>query len=340
MLGLYLSTAYLYAIGYSLLGFLVSFVVLYAIWSYLLKFSNTRLAKSEFYFIPSTLKNISLSAVLFIFLVALYIGIELGFPGTMANSIWGKIWGILLLVFAFEAIVKLIINTINAYYSKSKKKFRTSSKALMSVNRIVAIILYTIAIIIIINYLSAEIGNVMIIISILLVVLLFIIYYKYIQNVVAGMSLLQGNFLHEGDLISLNGKNGFVEKIQDKETSIHLLSGTRLNIPNEKLLDASVENYSLSYGSQLFYKIVLTKNATKKDFDKIEAVANKVGSKTEGILSQHKPRVFLVGKHEENYIFNVRFLIESNTDIHQITDIFCRELIKGLGKKLVDFKHI
>jgi len=331
------SAVYLYALGYTFGGFLLSFIILYSVWSYLLRFSQSRFAKSEFYFIPITLKDTNLSAVLFILLVALYVGIELGFPGTMTNSIWGKIWGVLLLIFAFEAVVKLVINTINAYYSKSKKKASISSAVLMSVKRIVAIVLYTIAIIIIINYLSTEIGNVMIVLSILFVVLLFAAYYKYIQNVIAGLNLLQG-IVHEGDLISINGKKGFVEKIMDQKTIMHLLSGTRLIISNEEFLNSTVESYSLPYGSQIFYEIYLSKDALSKDFDKVMSIANRIGSRTEGIISQHKPKMFLLGKKNGMYIIRVRFLIESNVNVSQITDTFCGELAKGLKKKLLDCK--
>ena len=75
------------------IAFALSFVILYIVWSVILRIAHSFFSKSKFYFIPRLLKDIGRSVMFVIVLISVYFGVYLFDQSLLAGTPL-KIWGI------------------------------------------------------------------------------------------------------------------------------------------------------------------------------------------------------------------------------------------------------
>ena len=324
------------SVVYGFAVLLISFIVLSVAWGLILKFIESLFSKSKLYFIPKILSEVSNSALVLIFLLSAYFGITT-YDMNMMDGVVIKIWGILLIIAATDIVVRLILSTLDIYYIKSKRASSFISGIILSLKRVVGLILYAIAIILIINFISVEVGSVLANIGLLIVILLFVVYYEQLKNVVAGLQLLHAD-LREGDYIEVMNKHGFIERILTQYIVLRDKNGRRVVLPNSLLVKYPTKNHSFSDGNLVTMKIKISDQNSKKSKKRLLAVSGKSALSVDGVLKDYKPKVYLSEIEDGASIFILKFIISQNTDLMAVADTFAENIKDEFKDRLKGLK--
>ncbi len=297
--------------------FAVSFIVLYIAWSIFLRVTQSFFSKSKFYFIPRLLKEIGSSVMVVILLVSIYLGIHFYDPALLDGTMI-KIWGILLILVVTEMVARILLSTMDIYRAKLRGAPTFLSNRIPLLKTLVGLVIYGIAILIVINYLSAEIGSVVTLIGLLFLAVIFIVSYEPVKNIVAGMQL--PDRMQEGDYVEVAGNSGFVEKVLDQYTIIRDQDGKSITVPNSRFVKEVMKNSFFSEGNLICLKVKITGNAKLKE--KLTGVCGKVALRLDEVFNDYNPKVFLSGFENGTSVYAVKFMITPNADMRKITDAF------------------
>ncbi|MDD5023334.1 MAG: hypothetical protein PHU63_04155, partial [Candidatus ainarchaeum sp.] len=180
------------SIIYGIGAFIISFVLLSVFWSAFIRIMESVFSKSKLYFIPSVLKEINRSIFIAILLVSIYFGVMF-YDFKLIESALMKLWGVVLILVIAEAFASVLLGIIDNYYSKAKKTPTFVTNGIPLMKRLIGIIVYSVAVLIVINYLSSEVGIIIASVGLLVLVFLFIIYYEQLRNMMAGLQLIGGH---------------------------------------------------------------------------------------------------------------------------------------------------
>ncbi|MCK4319466.1 mechanosensitive ion channel [Candidatus Micrarchaeota archaeon] len=321
---------------YGMLAFIVSFIFLSMVWEVFVRAMTSLFSKSKFHFISTILREIKTSIIVVFLLVSLYFGISFYDKAFLVDPFL-KIWGILLIISISNIIARIILNIIDAYYGKSKKA-DFLPKLVQLLKRAVGISLSSLAALVIISYLSYEVGSVILIITVVLLIFFFIIFYKQIKNTLAGLQLMDDR-IQEGDYVEIGGKKGFVEKILDQHTFIRDIDGTSMVVPNTDFIDNIFRNAYFSEGNLITMKVVLS-NSSEKTKEELALVCGKTALDLEEVFNDYKPKVYYSGVKKGETQFIVKFIVLPNTDLRRVFDVFTDSIKKRFKNKVIEINLI
>jgi len=324
-----------YPLDSAILGiaaFAASFVVLYIAWGLVVRFSESFFSKSKFYFVPMALKDIGRSVLVVILLVSAYFGITIHDPELIEGAT-AKVWGILLIMAFSEIAVRLLLSALDMYYARTKKARNFLSKRIPLFKQTVGLVIYGIGVLLIINYLSYEIGFVMTILGVLFLVFAFVLFRGRLRNIMAALQL--ADRINEGDYIESGGRGGFVESILDQHTMLRDFDGRAVSVPNRELVNSSLENSSSADGNIFRLRVGIAGKDFKKAKARLSAACGKVALALEEVLDEYKPKVHLVEIEGERAVFSVKFVAKTGSDMRKVVDAFAlavkSEFRAGLG---------
>lgn len=314
-------------------AFVISFVVLYILWSIFLRFTESFFSRSRLYFIPRLLKEIGRSIMFVILLVSVYFGIHFYDPALLDGTVI-KVWGILLILVITEIVVRILLSTLDVYRAKLRGAPTFISNRIPLIKRIVGLLIYGVALLIVINYLSAEIGEVIALIGTVFLIFIFVIYYEPVKNIMAGLQL--PDRMQEGDYVEIAKRAGFVEKVLDQYTIIRDVDGKSITVPNSRFINGVMKNSFFSDGNLVCLRVKLDGNAKAKET--LTGICGKVALKLDEVFNDYNPKVFLSGIEDGKSIYVVKFIVLQNADLRKIIDTFCVAIKKEFKNNLVEIR--
>jgi len=293
--------------------FILSFIVLYILWSVVLRIFQSLFSKSKMYFIPRLMKELGRSIFFLILLVSAYFGIMV-YDSTLIEGTPIKIWGVLLILTLAEILSRILLGTIDVYRQKLRGAPTFISNRIPLLKRIIGLIIYVAAAVLVVSYLSYEIGTVIAIFGAVFMVFMFVVYYPQVLNILAGLQL--PDRIQPGDYICGDGLSGFVEDISDQYTVLRKIDGSSVSVPNSKLLNGKyLENYSVPEGNMITLEVVTSDVPKAKE--KLVTVCGKVALESEEIFDDYSPKVVLSGVAEGKNIFIVKFILVKEGDLRE-----------------------
>jgi len=300
-------------------AFVVSFIILYIIWGILLRIMDSVFSKSKFYFIPRLMKEISRPVLFLIFLVSIYFGIYF-FNAALLDETVLKVWGILVILVITEMVARLLLSALDVYKTKLRTAPTFISNRIPLFKTIVALFIYGIALLIVISYLSYEVGSVVTVIGVVFLIFVFIVYFDPVRNIAAGLQLAER--MQEGDYVEMEGQSGFVEKIVDQYTIIRDMDGRSITIPNSRFTTGVMKNNFFSDGNLVSLRVKIKANGNTKTKENLAGICGKVALKLDEVFNDYNPKVALSGVEDGANVYSVKFIILPNADLRKILDTF------------------
>jgi len=317
-------------------AFLASFIILEILWRTLVRIIETVLSKTRFYFLPRIMVSLSFPVTMVFIIVSFYFGILFADEALLDNVIF-KVWSVLLIFAILNVILKLIFSSMDIYYEKKKKsKDRWGFyRRIPLIKSAIGFLLYGLIIILSVAILSYEVGMIILVVAIALMVLSFIALFDQIKDIVAGFQL---SSIEEGDLIKVKDKIGFVERVGGRSTTLRTLRGNLIKIPNHIFFKEGMERVGVENNILSSYVTVKGKDAPKIK-EKISSLTGKVALSMDDIPEGFKPKVFMAGVEEGNYIFLLNFKVATEADVRKIMDGFCSELTGYFKDKVIEISE-
>ncbi len=102
-------------------------------------------------------------------------------------------------------------------------------------------------------------------------------------DLLGGVSIFTGRPFEVDDFISFEGTGGQVTEVGMRNTRLKSFNGTLLTVPNSKIGNAIVENYSKAKKRRIRFNIGLTYETSAKNITKAKEILLKIAKEIEGI---------------------------------------------------------
>ncbi len=314
--------------------FAFSFFVLLILWSAIVRVLFTVLGKSKLYFIPRTLKELFLSVAFILILLSAAIGIYYTDSAILSGELL-KIWQILFIFSIVNILARVILTGIDVHQRKVKDKSGIY-RSIGLLKGTTGLVLYLIALIISIQILSAEVGAVVTVIGLFIVVLLFAASFDQVKSIIAGLQL--GDYYVDiGNLITIDGKRGFIEEVHGRSTLLRTIDGKTLVLPNSRFFNTDFEIDPEEISGMEMTARVKAKDQVKAK-ERISSIASKIAIELNDIPKEFKPKVTQFAVEDGVHAFEISFKITNTSDIRRVVDRFCSELSSAFGSSLVELK--
>jgi small-conductance mechanosensitive channel len=130
-----------------------------------------------------------------------------------------------------------------------------------------------------------------------------------INNFISGWILMWERPIRIGDYIELGGTNGTIEQINTRSTRIRRVDGVHMLVPNSRLLEDTVVNWTLV--DKLLRSVVRVGVAYGSDVEKTAQVLREVLVEHPLVLEEPPPDVIFEDFGDSALIFDVYFWVES-----------------------------
>jgi len=311
-------------------AFLVSFIVLYILWSIVIRVFQALFSRSKLYFIPRLMKELGRSIFFLILLVSIYLGVFF-YDASLIEGTPVKILGVLLILTLAEIASRILLGTIDVYRQKLKGAPTFLSNRIPLLKRIVGLIIYATAALLVVSYLSYEVGTVIALFGVVFLIFMFVVYYSQVLNILAGLQL--PDRIQNGDYICTDGISGFVEDIYDQYTVLRKMDGHTVSVPNSRLLSGGyLQNLSVPEGNLITLEVVTEEFPKSKE--KLTEVCGKVALESKEIYDDYSPKVFLSEVRGGKNTYIVKFILVRNGDLRSNVDKMVSAIRKEFKNKL------
>jgi len=231
-------------IGNEYLRFLIILIgtIIFVTLSYfVLKLIVKRVSGGRKSYAQFILKQLSIPVFFLVFIIGLYTSLKtLSRLDTYYVSIDGAFFVVTTLVIAL--LVSRIITVITLGWLKVRRGFKRTPGLL---NKAITVIIFVIAIAVILSYFEIDVTPLIAGVG-LGALAIGLALQSTLSNFFAGVHLLSDKPIRVGDYIELDADNtGIVEDIGWRSTRIKTLTDNLLIIPNGKLADSNIINYSM-----------------------------------------------------------------------------------------------
>ena len=280
--------------------------------------------RSYFKFI---LRQLSKPVILILSLIGLYSAIrQLSIIMEYQLLIDGTFF--VLSTFTFALLISRIISVIMIGYLKIRKGFERPPKL---INMTISIIIFIIAIAVILGYFKFDITPLIAGVG-LGALAIGLALQSTLSNFFAGMHLVSDRPINVGDFIELDkDTSGTVEDIGWRSTRIITLADNLLVIPNAKLADSNITNYSMP--KQELSLWVHCGVAYESDLIKVEKVtlevAKKIQNTVDGAVKDFEPAF----RFREFGDSNINFITVLRISEHMKRFAVRNEFIKSLKER-------
>lgn len=233
-------------------------------------------------------------------------------------------------------IMVKIIDILIIRWLKVKKKFEKTPRL---INKIINIVIYVVAILIIFEYFNIKLTPVIATLGVgALAVGLAL--QNTLSNFFAGLHIISDKPINVGDFIELeNGSiSGYVEDIGWRSTRIKTLPNNVVIIPNSKLAESIITNDSMP--QQEMSIVVQCGVSYNDDLDKVEKitieVAEKVQKNVKGAVKTFKPFIRYHTFGDSNINFSIILRVEKIVDKYLVTHELIKELKRSYDKNKIE----
>ena len=244
--------------------------------------------------------------------------------------------------FYFIAIVLLVANILSKITSlitvrtlKVKKKYQRIPQ-LMS--KIISVVIYIVAILMVLAYFEIDITPIVAGLGIggLAIGLAL---QSTLSDFFAGLHILSDKPIRVGDYIELENKlSGFVEDIGWRSTRIRTLPNNIVIIPNSKLANSIVTNYSMPKDEMGV--VVRCGVSYNSDLEKVEKVtidvAKEIQKKVQGAVGDFEPFIRYHTFGDSNIEFSIILRVERPIDKYFVVHEFIKALKKRFDKEGIE----
>jgi len=273
------------------------------------------------------LKQLSKPVLLLIFFIGLYTAVK---PLSILNEYKSWIDDAFFVIATLIAalLVSRIITVIMLGYLKIRRGFERPPKL---INKAVSIVIFIIAIAVILGYFQIDITPLVAGVG-LGALAIGLALQSTLSNFFAGMHLLSDRPINVGDFIELDkDTSGFVEDIGWRSTRIRTMVDNLLIIPNAKLADSNIINYSMP--KQDLNMWIPCGVAYESDLKKVEKitleVAKEIQQKVPGAIKDFEP----IFRYREFGDSNINFIIVLRVEEPMARFIVRNEFIKELKER-------
>lgn len=149
------------------------------------------------------------------------------------------------------------------------------------------------------------------------------------QNFLSGILILMTRPFRIGDIISVNGQEGYVQEIETRATTIRTYDYRRIVIPNTTLFTNSVTVITAYDRRRFEYEFGIGNDS---DSELAKKIAVEVARSTRGVLQEPAPGAYVMGLGE--YAVNIRLLWWTRPDpaVFEVTDA----ILSGLKARFDD----
>jgi len=279
-----------------------------------------------------------------VILIGLYSSLRyLDFLDTYNNYI-NKIFFVIAVLWSIYTLIK-IINALFSWYiqelSNKLKVKKVDERYINTFKRIINIVIYLIALIIILKHFNVEISPLIASLGIGGLALALALQ-DTLSNFFAGFYMAGDRTIKIGDYIEMTPElKGYVDEISWRATKIRTLSGNIITVPNSNLSKSTITNY---YSGKPEMSLVIPVGvAYWSDLDKVEKITVKVAEdvqKTvEGTVKDFKPFIRYKEFADSNINFSVILRVEEYTKQYLVKHEFIKRLKKVYDKNKIDISY-
>jgi potassium efflux system protein len=127
---------------------------------------------------------------------------------------------------------------------------------------------------------------------------------QLVANFVAGLLLLFERPLQVGDAVQIGELVGEVERIGLRASTLRTAEGAEVIVPNSKLIDQQLTNWTLSDRKR---RVDLDVVAERADPEQIQALLIEIASRDPRVQAEPEPEALVVRFSEESAEFQLRF---------------------------------
>jgi small-conductance mechanosensitive channel len=306
---------------------IIGTIIVIAVSYLFLKLLVNRIAGKKKRYSEFILKQLSKPVLLLIFFIGLYSALK---PLLILNEYKSWIDGAFFIMTTLitALLVARIITVIMLGYLKIRKGFERPPKL---INKAVSIVIFIIAISVILGYFKVDITPLVAGVG-LGALAIGLALQSTLSNFFAGMHLLSDRPINVGDFIELDkDTSGFVEDIGWRSTRIRTMVDNLLIIPNAKLADSNIINYSMPKQDLNIW--IPCGVAYESDLKKVEKVtlevAREIQQKVPGAIKDFEP----IFRYREFGDSNINFIIVLRVEEPMARFIVRNEFIKELKER-------
>ena len=323
--------------GVYALGIISLFVILNAVVDLLLDVTAkvlTRHWKNELG--QRLVKTITMPVHVFVFIQGLFVATTVVTVLDPWRDTIVTVWGILMVILVAMVIARGINQIIDWYatYASSNREENFATRIIPVLERIVTIVIYITAGLLILNQLNIEISPLIASLGIGGIAVALALQ-PTLSNFFAGTYLASSDIMGPGDYVELEGGlRGYVTEISWRSTRIRTPFNNLVTIPNTRISDSILTNY---YGPTMKIGVIVSSGVSyESDLAHVERVALEVGSEViadvPGAIKDSEP---FFG-YEQFGDSNIDFWIWLEAEDRFASFVLKSELIKRLHKRFGD----
>ena len=310
-----------------LLIIIVVTIIVLSVSYFILKIFVTWIANKKKRYSEFILKKLTKPVLLLIFFIGLYSGIK-----PLSILIEYKLWvdgGFFVVSTLIAALLaSRIITIIMLGYLKIRGGFERPPKL---INKAISIIIFIIAIAVILGYFEIDVTPLIAGVG-LGALAIGLALQSTLSNFFAGMHLLSDRPIKIGNFIELDeDTSGFVEDIGWRSTRIRTMVDNLLIIPNAKLADSNITNYSMpKQDLNIWVPCGVSYESDLKKVEKVTLeVAKKIQQDTPGAVKYYEP----IFRYREFGDSNINFITVLRAEEPMSRFIVRNEFIKALKER-------
>jgi len=273
------------------------------------------------------LKQLSIPVFFFVFIIGLYTSLK---ALSKLNEYYYLVDGafFIITIFIIALLASRIITVITMGWLKVRRGFKRTPGLL---NKAITVIIFVIAIAVILAYFEIDITPLIAGVG-LGALAIGLALQSTLSNFFAGVHLISDRPINVGDFIELDeNTSGIVEDIGWRSTRIRMLTDNLLIIPNGKLADSNIINYSMP--KEDFSIWVPCGVAYESDLRKVEKVTIEVAKEIQktipGAVKDFEP----IFRYREFGDSNINFIIILRIEKPMDRFIVRNEFIKALKER-------
>lgn len=327
----FVQNKYFVSAGYLIASLIIAFFIQFVLKKYLLAIAKTTESRMD----DIAMRRMSAPLAVFVIFLGVYFALKnLSYLSEYAKYVHGTFFVVIALLASW-----FVAGLSSAFIGKWLQVHKRYQKTPQLLNKVVIIVVYLIALIVILGYFDIEITPLITALGVggLAVGLAL---QNTLSNFFAGLHIISDQPVKVGDFVELTDSNlsGHVEDIGWRSTRIRTLPNTFIIVPNAKLAESTLINNSMPV--QEMSLVVPVGVAYESDLEKVEkvtvAVAKQIQKKVTGAVSDYKPSVYYGEFADSNINFSVVLRIKNYVDKYLVKHEFMKALKKRYDEENIE----
>lgn len=156
-----------------------------------------------------------------------------------------------------------------------------------------------------------------------------------IGNFLGSLTILFDRPFTVGDRIVIDGNDGTVEEVGFRSTRIRTLTGSQVSIPNEKIINTTVENIGRRPYMRWLATLAIPAGTPPGKAERAVIVIREILYEHEGMRPEFPPRVYITGFNDKNITITVIAWYHSSSawDYEEWVQKVCLDILRALDEE-------